>query len=267
LLFVQTLRYAAEIFHKARAILHAPENREQFPPTILLVIAPPHDSLPSLEREHTSIGASAAGGVNYVFGTRSESALRWLSRQGFKFKLDAGDASKARFTHTERGLTIETLAPAEPILAHANIEIRQPARLTVTWGVSVYPDGANWDVGVNNEAIMVMVQFGRERFSGGLFLPPSPYFIGFFLCEKGRRGIPITGRSYARQGRYVCVGGPAPGREITSEINLDEQFRRAFGRPPPPVTGFAIEADTTQVRSSGRASAWIKSLTIEPMMR
>jgi hypothetical protein len=207
--------------------------------------------------------AQAVADVQYVFGPQPVSARTWLSNQGFRFLLDGGDASRARFSLDERGLTVETLVRSEPIILLSKIQVAQPAHLTVAWGVDRYPAGANWDRGVNNEAIMVMVQFGTEKLPGGLFMPPSPYFIGFFLCDAGRRGVPIAGRSYTQQGRYVCVDGPAPGQLVTSRINLDAQFRRAFGFAPPPVTGFAIEADTTQVPSDGRASAWLKSITIQ----
>src|SRR5580704_10711400 len=102
----------------------------------------------------------AAAGVNYEFAAQSQGAHAWLANQGFEFKLDAENASRARFSLDDRGLTLETLAPAEPIIAHPGLSIAQPARLSVTWGVNRYPVGANWDTGVNNEAIMVMVFFG-----------------------------------------------------------------------------------------------------------
>jgi hypothetical protein len=206
---------------------------------------------------------SAAGAeVAYEFRDQPGGAQQWLKSQNFEFKLDALNASRVRLSLENRGLVLETRGPAEPLLARSNINIGQPARLTVTWGVTQYPAGANWDTGANNEAIMIMVSFGTEKLPGGLFVPASPYFIGFFLCERGRRGVAISGRSYTRQGRYVCVDGPAPGKEITSTIALDEQFRKAFGASAPPVSGFAIEADTTQVGPNARSSAWVKSVTI-----
>jgi hypothetical protein len=209
-------------------------------------------------------GVATAADVEYTFGPQPQNARAWLSDQGFQFKIDAGNASRARFSLDERGLTIETLTRAEPMLARGNIHVAQPAQLSVTWGVNRYPAGANWDRGVNNEAIMVMVQFGREKLPGGFFLPPSPYFIGLFLCDAGRRNAALVGRSYRRQGRYVCVDSPTPGSEITTEVNLDHLFRTVFGaHTTPPVTGFAIEADTTQVKSDGRSSAWVKSIAIQ----
>src|SRR5262249_15051198 len=157
-----------------------------------------------------------------------QDARAWLAAQGFAFELDARNAARSRLTFGERGLKIETLRAAEPLITRSNIAVPQPARLAVTWGVERYPGGADWDSGANNEAIMVMIAFGTQKYSGGLFVPASPYFIGFFLCDKGRRGVPITGRSYTMQGRYVCIDGPAPGREVTSTLALDKMFRVAF---------------------------------------
>ena len=211
-----------------------------------------------------SVHFARAEEVAYEFHPQPQDTRTWLTRQGFQFKLDADNASRTRIRLDKAGLEIETLAPAEPLIARSGINVAQPARLIVSWGVNRYPTGANWDVGVNNEPIMVMTSFGTQLLSGGLFVPPSPYFIGFFLCENGRRGVPIAGRSYGAQGRYVCLDGPPTGKEITTVISLDDQFRRAFRTTGvPPVTGFAIEADTTQVNTGGRSSAWIKSITIK----
>lgn len=206
-----------------------------------------------------------AAEVSYEFRAQPQGARAWLASQGFQLKLDATNPSLTRFALDDHGLTLETLGPAEPIIARPNISVTQPARLTITWGVNRYPAGANWDTGTNNEAIMVMIFFGNEALPGGFFMPPSPYFIGFFLCEKGRRRVAITGRSYTRQGRYLCIEGPAPGVEITSVVALDEAFRTAFrASTAPPITGFAIEADTTQVGAAARSSAWVKSIKIVP---
>jgi hypothetical protein len=50
---------------------------------------------------------------------------------------------------------------------------------------------------------------------------------------------------------------------VTGTIALDRQFITAFGGSRvPPVTGFAIEADTTQVREGTPSAAWIKSVKI-----
>lgn len=213
----------------------------------------------------TIAAAAATAAVDYEFAVAPQDGRAWLANQGFALKLDAGDASRARLALGSRGLTIETLAPAEPLIAHPGLNVAEPARLSVTWGVDRYPAGANWDIGANNEAVMVMVSFGAEKLSGGLFLPPSPYFIGFFLCENGRRHVAIKGRSYTMQGRYVCLDGPASGREITSVVKLADAFHDAFHTAAaPPVTGVAFEADTTEVGPNGRSSAWIRSLKIAP---
>jgi hypothetical protein len=214
---------------------------------------------------HQLVGARPvqASEISYEFRPQPRGARAWLASQGFEFRMAMGDPSLARIDLGERGLTIETLGPSEPVIARSNINVPQPARLTITWGVNRYPVGANWDTGANNEAIMVMVFFGTEKLPGGFFVPPSPHFIGFFLCERGRRGAMISGRSYTRQGRYICLDGPPAGAEITSTVALDKAFGAAFGAMRvPAVSGFAIEADTTQVGAGGRSSAWVRSIRI-----
>lgn len=217
--------------------------------TLLLNVSPP-------------CAAAAEFTVNFAGAPRDAPA--WLKSQGFEFRIDARSTAKARFGLGERGLTIETLTRAEPLIVRDKLSIRHPSVLTIKWGVSRFAEGANWESGVNNEAVMVIVQYGTEKFSGGLFVPPSPYFIGFFLCENERRGVAFTGRSYARQGRYLCVDKPSAGTEVTTVLNLDEQFKSAFktSGTVPPVTGVGIESDTTQVRGDGRAAAWIRSISI-----
>ena len=207
-----------------------------------------------------------AGEVHYEFAAPAQDAHTKLSSEGFEFKLDADNSARAHLSLSDRGLTVETLAPAEPLIAHQGLNVAQPARMSVTWGVHRYPIGANWDTGVNNEAIMAMVFFGTEKLSGGFFVPPSPYFIGFFLCENGHRSAAIAGRSYKTQGRYVCVDGPPTDKEITSMVALADAFRAAFHiATVPPVTAIALEADTTQVgATAARSSAWVKSLQITP---
>ena len=209
-------------------------------------------------------GGAAAADFTLNFAGTPRDARAWLSSQGFQFLIDGGSTAKARFGLGEQGLTIETLTRAEPLIVRDKLSIRQPAVMTIKWGVSRFAEGANWDTGVNNEAVMVIVHYGTEKLPGGLFLPPSPYFIGFFLCRNERRGVAYTGRSYARQGRYICVDKPNAGTEVTTVLNLEEQFRSAFksSGAVPTVTGIGIESDTTQVSGDGRASAWIRSISI-----
>jgi hypothetical protein len=216
----------------------------------------------------TGASLASAGDVSYNFHAQPISARAWLADQGFELKLDATNTSRVRFGLDDHGLAIETLGPAEPILARPNINVPQPSQLTITWGVNRYPVGANWDSAAHNEAIMVMIFFGHDMLPGGLFMPPSPYFIGLFLCESGRRGVAMTGRSYTTQGRYICVDGPAAGQDTTSVIALDEIFHAAFhAATTPPVTGFAIEADTSQLGAEARSLAWTKSIKISSQNR
>jgi hypothetical protein len=205
--------------------------------------------------------SATANDFALTFPTASRDARSWLTQQGFRFL--QGSTSSSRLSLGDRGLKIELLTGAEMLFAKEGLSVAQPARLSVRWGVERFPDGANWNSGVNREAVMVIVQFGTERLSGG-FLPARPYFIGFFLCQNERRGFAYTGRSYTQQGRYICVDKPAAGAEVTSTLNLDDQFRAAFktSGPVPAVTGVGVEADTSGLGVEGRASAWIRSIAI-----
>jgi hypothetical protein len=112
---------------------------------------------------------------------------------------------------------------------------------------------------------MVSALFGADRPSRSLVLPDLPYFIGFFLCESGNPATILTGKSYREQGRYRCVGSPKVGERLTSALDLEKEFKAAFpGAQMPPVTGLAIEADTTSLSGDGRATAWIEMLRIGP---
>ena len=133
-----------------------------------------------------AIGANSApaGEVAYEFEAQSKGARDWLANEGFEFKLDADNPSLARFALGDRGLTIETLGPAEPLLARPNLNVAQPAHLTVTWGINRYPVGADWDAGANNEAVMVIVFFGAEKLSGGFFCRRAHISSAFFFAKR-----------------------------------------------------------------------------------
>src|SRR5882757_1732488 len=88
---------------------------------------------------------AVAADVGYDFRPQTVGAYGWLAAQGFEFKIDAANTSRARIGLTEKGLTIETLTSAEPLIARSGLRVAQPAQLAITWGVDRYPAGANWD--------------------------------------------------------------------------------------------------------------------------
>ena len=98
----------------------------------------------------------------------------------------------------------------EPAFGIAVKQVDVPAAKTLRlhWGVSDYPEGVSYQHGVDNEAIMVYVFFGHKRLpSGEIFVPDSPYFIGFYLCppDSDVTEQPYKGHHYEKTGRYICV--------------------------------------------------------------
>lgn len=195
-------------------------------------------------------------------------ARAWLGKNGFVLKNGAEDASKFGFSFSSKGLNIKTLRPALGLLVKEGMRIENFKKLTITWGVETYPSGANWDKKVHNEPIMVYVFFGDKSYpSDSWFIPSSPAFIGFYLGKDDQVGKMRTGRHFTTAGRYVCVANPPAGKAITSEIDLVDAFRKAFGNSiplPKFVSGISIESDTSDLARGVTSSAFIGSLTISP---
>lgn len=100
---------------------------------------------------------------------------------------------------------------------------------------------------------MATVFFGERRFGSGLplLLPSLPYFIGFFLCGEstGTPGQIYIGRTYSKQGRYVCIDTPAKGALISTKIDVQRWFKAAF----PNVAALPITAIGLSTSSYGAA--------------
>jgi hypothetical protein len=209
------------------------------------------------------------------FSSRQKGDARaWLEdKKGGQFEFGR-DAAKFEYAFDARGLTIKTVKPAAAVLlrrfsrTNPAEQVEQPAQLTVRWGVEQYPAGADWGGKYHSEAIMVLVFFGETA----AFIPkPSPYFIGFFLCPEGHGKGPFEGRYFKKIGRYICIDSPKAGTDgIVTRVDLKKAFTDAFHiSDVPPVSGFAIEADTSDLNrlNSGRSSAWIRSIQVESSKR
>jgi hypothetical protein len=210
---------------------------------------------------------ATAGTLSYEFAGKSGDARQWLQDNGFVFRLDNPSPAQTKYAFTNGGLTIDTLRPANSVVARAlnnDQWVTQPAQVVVRWGVKRYPRGADWDHGPHREAIMVVVSFGAKRFA----LPePSPYFIGFFLCKGGQlESAKIPAFAFRQTARYMCVASPVEGTEIPSTINLVARFHDAFGANTevPPVSGIGFEVDTTDLATDVTSSGWVRSVRIGP---
>ena len=190
----------------------------------------------------------------------------WLQKNGFTLKKGAADDSQFKLAFSKNGLVIQAVKPALGLIVKDGLKISTFKKMTVKWGVRSYPDGANWDKGVHNEPLMVYVFFGDTLYSSdSFFIPNSPPFIGFYLGQNDKAGGCHTGRHFTKGGRYVCVANPSPGQEITSEIDLAAEFKKAFGNSiplPSFISGISIESDTSDLASGSMSSAFVKSIEI-----
>ena len=191
------------------------------------------------------------------------SAYEWLYSRDFELERAADDRDKIEFFRDEGGLNIRTREPAFG-LAVRKLLVPAARRMRLHWGVADYPQGASYQHGIDNEAVMVMVFFGEQRLpSGEVFIPDSPYFIGFYLCPPAGDDVdqPYKGHHYEKTGRYICVQHAQPGEAVVSEVDLQAVFLNSFGLPRMPVvSGISIEIDTTDAGNDGHAAAFIRRL-------
>ena len=189
--------------------------------------------------------------------------VAWLEREKFILKHDAGKHDKIHLSQSEGALHVTVKKAAFGLIIHEQ-DVPGARHVRLHWGVSHYPEGASYERGVDDEAILVYVFFGHEKFSSGeLFVPDSPYFIGFFLCQDGSDTVEKAnvGHHYSKTGRYICVDHPGPNETVVTELDLGEEFRKSFGRADvPDVSGISIEVDTTHGENDGTAAAYLKRI-------
>jgi hypothetical protein len=200
----------------------------------------------------------------FDFGAEPNTPARnILEGRSFAVKKDATDGNKIHLYHTEDALHIQVNSPSFGMIAHEQ-DIPGANHIRLHWGVSSYPQGASYEHGIDNEAIMVYVFFGHEKYSrGSMFVPDSPYFIGFYLCpnESDRMEQPYAGHYYKKTGSFICVDHPGEGKTAVSEINLAEEFKKSFGLTAiPAVSGISIEVDTKASKNDGKAASFLQRI-------
>ncbi len=189
----------------------------------------------------------------------------WLQGKGFQFKQDARRRDRIDLDVGENGLVLETKRRAFGLLPNESVNVPEFTYVEIDWGVAQFPEGASYEQGVRNEAIMVHMFMGDERQpSGSVFIPDSPYFVGLFLCHGDDKvNHPYVGSYFKKGGRYVCVDRPAQGQLVTTRFNLLEAYRLYFDRErddDPAISGLGLAVDTKQAGDGGRASAFIHEI-------
>ena len=188
----------------------------------------------------------------------------WLSTKGFQFERDVKRRNRVDLYVDSDRLVIETHRKAFGMMQNESVDLPEFTYVEIDWGVKKHPEGASYEQGLRNEAIMVIVFMGDERRpSGSMLIPNSPYFIGLFLCSgDDRRGHPYLGSYFKKSGRYVCLDSPEPGEIVTSRFNLLDGYRTYFDKERddnPGISGLAVSVDT-QKGKDGRALALIQEI-------
>lgn len=212
-------------------------------------------------------GASEPGSMikSYDFvGDGATPTRNWLEQRLFQLKHHFRHDNKIALSQPGDAMHIQVKENAFGIIVHEE-DIPNARHVRLEWGVSSFPEGASYEHGVDDEAVMVYIFFGHETFDSGSFLiPDSPYFIAFYLCKDGTDELekPYKGNHFNKSGRYICVDHPNSNAAVVSEIDLVAEFKKSFGLDVvPPVSGISIEVDTTHADNDGRTAAFISSLS------
>ena len=189
----------------------------------------------------------------------------WLQGKGFHFKQDAGRHSHINLDVGEQGLILEATRRAFGLMPNESVNVSEFTYVEIDWGVNKFPEGASYEKGVRNEALMVIIFMGDERQpSGSVLIPNSPYFVGLFLCHGDDKiHHPYVGKFFKKGGRYVCGNRPAAGQLATTRFNLLEAYRSYFdkeGDDDPAISGLALSLDTKKADGAGKSSAFIREI-------
>ncbi len=198
---------------------------------------------------------------DYEIGSEED----WLQGKGFKFQKDLRYRNRIDLEVNNASLTIEAKRRAFGFMTNETVNVSEFTHVEIDWGVNLFPEGASYEQGVRNEAIMVIIFMGDERLpSGSVFIPDSPYFVGIYLCHNDDRiNNPYLGSYFKKQGRYVCGDRPEAGETVTTRFELLEAYRSYFDKErddDPRISGLAIALDTKKARGVGKSSAFIREI-------
>ena len=212
-----------------------------------------------------AIGPSDSGNSRFVIdfsGYAGGSVEKWLQSRGYKFEKDAKNRKLLNLSIADQTFELTANGPMSGFIANDTINLESVRKVRIHWGVRRYPAETSYENKVNNEALMLYIFFGKKKISSGhVLIPGSPYFIGLFLCQNEQVNFPYKGLYFHTGGRFVCLGKPNPGESVVSEFELDQEFKRYFGKQvTPSITGIAFGIDTSKAREQGKAAAFIKRI-------
>jgi len=196
-------------------------------------------------------------------GQKNGSAVEWLKQNGFELELAASELNP-RFENDALVISAhkEVAGLFGLTFAQQNY-IHNVKRIEIVWGVNKYPDGADWNNGINSVPIAVMFSFGTEKLSSGLPLgiKAAPHFLSPFIGLNEEQDKMYVGKLWREGGRYICVAaGDQSGKTITTDFEVDVRFKAVFNRDKtPPITALAFQKNTSNTR--GGSEAFIKKIT------
>lgn len=196
----------------------------------------------------------------------SDGSIRdWLAKQGFIFGKAADNEKKIAVSVVDGALQVDTKKQAFGVI-YRDADVPGASRLRLTWGVDAFPKDVGYEKGVNNEALLLYVFFGREKMpSGAIYIPNVSYFIGFYLCDSDRIDHPYTGRYHKKSGRFVCLAHPKAGETVVSEVDLAQAFETYFDKAEmPTISGISLEVDTSNAGNGGKAKAFVEKIELLP---
>ncbi len=120
--------------------------------------------------------------------------------------------------------------------------------MVVEWGVLQYPPDENWaKKRKQRSSIGILVTFGEQTSSG------APYFIVFNLTRTGELGRYYTPPRFRSVSRLITIAHPPVGSLITSHIDVEDHFLKAFGDEIeyPGVSGMVLQVDTRSMSGIG----------------
>lgn len=196
-------------------------------------------------------------------GKADGSAISWLQEQGFDFELKAYDLNP-RFENDALVISAkDELAGLFGLKFSRQNYLHNVKRVEIVWGVNKYPEGADWNKGINSVPIAVMFSFGTKKLSSGLPLgiKAAPHFLSPFIGKQEEQDKMYVGKLWREGGRYFCVAsGDLSGETITTRFEIDERFKKTFRQNhTPPITALAFQKNTQNTQ--GESEAFIKKIT------
>jgi len=195
-------------------------------------------------------------------------AISWLRDRNFVLMLKADKLVKTFRDGTLAISTDKSIAGMFSLEFDKKDYIPNVKMIRIEWGVTRFPEGADWENDIKRVPVAIMFSFGDKKLSSGLpfGINSAPYFLSPFIGQSEKIDKVYVGKLYKKGGRYFCVSnGSIPlGKTVVTEFEVDNRFRELFKlTATPPITGFAFQMNTQDTK--GGADAFIRKIEFYSM--